>query len=307
MQLPPEFARRITATFAPDGAAWLAELPALLDTFARRWSLRVGPPFDGLSYNYVAPARTAGGGHAVLKLGVPRDELSTEIDALRHYGAGACRLLAADEAAGALLLERLQPGHTLAGLAAADDEAAARAAAPAMARLWAPPPAGHRFPTVADWAAGLDELRPHFGGGCGPFPADLVDRARGLFAELIPSQAAPVVLHGDLHHFNILADGGGWRAIDPKGVIGEPAYELGAFLRNPLPAIGADPRLARTLERRIAVFAEALGLDRGRIHGWALAQAVLSAWWSYDEDSGTASAGAAAALAVARALAGLRP
>lgn len=106
---------------------------------------------------------------------------------------------------------------------------------------------------------------------------------------------------------DILRDGEGWRVIDPKGVVGEPAYEVGAFLRNPLSAIAADPRLPRTLERRIAVFAEALALDRQRIHAWAIAQAVLSAWWSYDDDSGAISPGGPAALHVARALATLRP
>lgn len=308
MKLAPKFVQRIGVTFAPDGERWLTQLPDILDTFAARWGLRVEPPFEGLSYNYVTPAVRADGSPAVLKLGVPRDELGTEIDALRHYGGrGCCRLLEADEEAGALLLERLLPGQTLGALAADDDEAATRIAADVMARLWAPPPPGHRYPNVADWASGLLELRPHFGGGTGPFPAALVDRALGLFAELLPSQEAPVVLHGDLHHFNILAAGGGWLAIDPKGVVGEPAYEVGAFLRNPLPAIGGDPQLARTLERRIAIFAEALGLDRRRIQGWALAQAVLSAWWSYDEESGSSSSGGPAAVAVAAALATLRP
>jgi streptomycin 6-kinase len=112
-----------------------------------------------------------------------------------------------------------------------------------------------------------------------------VERAEGLFAELLASQAPAVVLHGDLHHMNILAAGpGDWRAIDPKGVIGEPAYECGALLRNPIPQISSWPELARTLARRIAVLAETLRLDRRRIHGWALAQTVLSAWWSVEDD-----------------------
>ncbi|HMQ31831.1 MAG TPA: aminoglycoside phosphotransferase family protein, partial [Chloroflexaceae bacterium] len=285
MHLPEEFTRRVVATFAPDGAPWLAALPGLIAACAARWDLAVGPPFPDLSYNYVAPATLPDGAPAVLKLGVPREELSTEIDALRHYaGRGAARLLAADEAAGALLLERLAPGGTLAPLAARDDEAATRVAAEVQARLWRPPPPGHRYPSVADWAAGLSELRPRFGGGTGPFPARLVERAEALFAWLLATQADPVVLHGDLHHFNILDAGGGeWRAIDPKGVVGEPAYEAGALLRNPIPDISRRPRLAELLARRIAVIAAIQGLDPGRLRAWALAQAVLSAWWSYED------------------------
>ena len=72
---------------------------------------------------------------------------------------------------------------------------------------------------------------------------------------------------------------GGWKAIDPKGVVAEPAYETGALLRNPLGA----PLDRRRLARRIALLAEALELDRGRIHAWARVQAVLSAVWNVQD------------------------
>lgn len=280
MQLPDAFIQRITGTFGADGARWLERLPALLADIAVRWELMLGPPFE-LSYNYVTSVHRADGIPAVLKLGVVRPELQNEIDALRHYdGRGACRLLAADETIGALLLERLHPGHTLVAFAEANDEAATRAVAHVMARLWAPAPPNHRYRSVADLARSLADLRPHYDGTTGPFPATLINRAEGLFAELLSSQAVPVVLHGDIHHLNILAAGTNeWCAIDPQGLIGEPAYEIGAFMRNPAPGIGDWSDLPRVLERRIAIFAEMLGLDRYRIHGWALAHTVLNAWW----------------------------
>lgn len=303
MHLSDAFIRRITGIFGPDGALWLERLPTLLAEIAGRWGLTLGPPFE-LSYNYVAPVERADGTRAVLKLGVARRPgLLSEIDALRHYaGRGACRLLAADETLGAMLLERLHPGHTMVAFAEADDEAATRAVAQVMDRLWAPPPRDHRYRSVDDWAHSLAELRTHYGGTTGPFPAALVDRAESLFTELLASQAAPVVLHGDLHHLNILAAGPDeWRAIDPQGVVGEPAYEIGAFMRNPAPGIGSWADLPRVLERRIAIFAETLGLDRQRIHGWAFAQAMLNAWWSVE----VAPEIYAADLVVAHALASL--
>lgn len=285
MEFPATFTRRIVSTFEPDGAAWLASLPDLIERCARRWGLAVGSPFANLSYNYVAPATRADGAPAVLKLGVPRDELSTEIDALRHYaGLGAVRLLAADEAEGALLLERLIPGDPLAPLAATDDEAATAIAADVMAALWRPASPGHRYPHVAGWFAGLAELRAYFAGGTGPFPAQLVARAEALSAELLATQADPVVLHGDLHHDNILAAGDAWLAIDPKGLLGEPAFEAAALLRNPIDMVRRHPRLDALLARRIAVLSGRLGLNPRRIHGWALAFAVLSAWWSYEDE-----------------------
>jgi streptomycin 6-kinase len=90
--------------------------------------------------------------------------------------------------------------------------------------------------------------------------------------------AEPVLLHGDLHHWNILAAGRQpWLALDPKGIVGEPAYEVGALLRNP------DLMPLQVQERRVDQLTAELGFDRYRILGWGIAQAVLSAWWSYED------------------------
>jgi streptomycin 6-kinase len=110
-------------------------------------------------------------------------------------------------------------------------------------------------------------------------PARLVARARDEHAELCASSAPPVLVHGDLHHLNVLRHGAGWKAIDPKGVLAEPAYDTGALLRNPLGA----PLDRPLLERRISLLAEALQLDAERIHAWARVQAMLAAVWSVED------------------------
>jgi streptomycin 6-kinase len=103
------------------------------------------------------------------------------------------------------------------------------------------------------------------------------------FAELASSQRNARLLHGDLHHYNVLADSQrGWLAIDPKGVIGEPEYEIGAVLRNP----HERPDLfisASAIERRLTRFAKRLNLDLQRALAWGFAQAVLSAIWSIED------------------------
>jgi streptomycin 6-kinase len=281
--VPAPFAATMAEVYGAAGVAWVADLPALIAAIATRWALRVGPPFPNLSYNYVAPATRGDGAPVVLKLGVPNPELASEAAALRWYaGAGAVRLLDDDPAVGALLLERLLPGAPLLDLA--DDAAATAIAADVMRALWRPPPAQHSFRSVGSWAAGLGKLRAQFDGGTGPLPAALVARAEALFADLLGSMAAPVLLHGDLHHENILrAERAPWLALDPKGVTGEPAYEIGAFLRNPIERVLRAPDPARLTARRIAQFADLLALDAARIRDWALAQAVLSAWWSVED------------------------
>jgi len=284
--IPDDFVRTQIEIHGAKGQAWLDRLPAILDACARQWGLTLGPPFPHLSYNYAAPAVRADGASVVVKACTPSGEFPEfplESAALRVYdGRGAARLLAVDPANQVMLLERLEPGTLL--LALEDDEEAVGIAAGVMRALWRPVPSNHPFPSVADWGEGFARLRGRYDGGTGPFPSALVGEAERLFAELNASADAPVVLHGDLHHYNILAAGArGWLAIDPKGLVGEPAYEVGAFLRNRLPLPLPNPEAGRITARRIDRFAMELGIDRARLRGWALSQAVLSAWWSLED------------------------
>jgi streptomycin 6-kinase len=287
--IPDEFAHTVVALRGPQAQVWLERLPAVLDMCARRWSLTLDRPFAGLTYNYVAPATRADGARVVLKVGFPDDRgLRTEAEALARFdGRGMVRLLAADlEELGALLLERLEPGTPLEALE--DDEQATAIAASVMRQLWRTLPADHPFPTVVDWARGLARHRQRFDGGTGPIPAPLFERAESLYRELLASQAEPALLHGDLHHWNILASARDpWLAVDPKGVVGEPAYEVGALLRNPMPRLLAYPDPGAVFARRIDQLAEALGFERGRLRDWGLAQAVLSACWSVEDAGGS--------------------
>ena len=303
--IPAAFANVIVGQHGEAGRVWLSRLPGLVERCAERWALRVGPPFQALSYNYAAPAERPGGERLVLKVGVPGAELLSEMEALRLFdGRGAVRLLDADAEWGALLLERVEPGARLVALCDEDDGAATAAAGGVMKKLWRPVPAAHSFPTAADWGRGLRRLREHFGGGTGPFPRRLVEEAETLFAELLASAAGPVLTHGDLHHGNVLAAARDpWLAIDPKGLIAEPAYEVGALLRNPMPRLLRWPRPVRVTERRIAQLSDELGFERARVRGWGLAQAVLSAWWSIEDEGELGEFG----FAVAEVLATTRP
>jgi streptomycin 6-kinase len=281
--VPDDFVRTMIELNGAEGLAWLDRLPAILAACAQDWGLTTAPPFTPLSDNYVAPALCADGTPAVLKACfVPNREFTAEVEALRLYdGHGAVRLLKVDLEQGLLLLERCEPGTLLS--AVEDDEETTSIAASIMRQLWRPVPPEHPFPTVGDWGRGFERLRSYFGGS-GPFPAALVDEAERLFGELEASMAEPVVLHGDLHHFNILAaQREPWLAIDPKGLVGEPAYETGALLRNRLPEPLPSPEAGHVLARRVDQLSEELDLDRARLRGWGLAQAVLSAWWIVED------------------------
>ena len=283
MVIPSRFARTQIELYGTAGAEWLKRLPILVAECEQRWSLTVGAPFEPLSYNYVAPAVRANGTDVVLKVGFPNPELLSEIEALRIFdGRGIVQLLKAYRDQGVMLLERLKPGTPLSSII--KYQRVTSIAAQVMRQLWQPAPPGHSFPTVEKWAAGLKRLRLRFNGSTGPLPARLVEEAERLFEELIGSMDEPMLLHGDLHHDNILAaERQPWLALDPKGLVGEPAYEVGALLRNQLPQDLKTPQASRILRRRIDQFAEELGFDRQRLRAWGLAQAVLSAWWSIED------------------------
>lgn len=220
---------------------------------AREWGLTLGPEYPMARYSFAAPA----GDDAVLKIPpVEDDQADAEADALLLWaGDGAVRLLRHDRARRAMLLERARPG-TDAGLAT-EDEAIAAAVAVGQ-RIWRAPPSGQRFPTVRDW---VRRWLPPDG------THELVPLARRTFASLDPAER--VVVHGDFHHHNLLRHGARWVAIDPKPVLGEPEFDVPAFLWNP---IGAPATRERTL-RRIQAFADA-GLDGDRIRRWTIVRGV---------------------------------
>lgn len=300
--IPEEFARAVVAFRGAEGEVWLRELPATVEACAARWSLKVGQPLLPLYYNYVAHADGADGARLVLKICFPDDEAPTEREAMRLFdGRGAARLIDADEARSALLLERLEPGTKLSELCDTDDEGAISAAVNVMRSLRRPAPLVHEFPSVADWGRGFARHRARYEGTSGPLPARLFDEAERLFHDLNASADEPVLLHGDLHQGNIIAARREpWLAIDPKGIVGEQAYEVGALLRNPHDRILSWPNLPRVTARRIRQLSEELGFDPERVRGWGLSQAILASIWSCEETA-SPSFGVACAEAIAAA------
>lgn len=285
---PANCARYILEVHGARGSAWLERLPAILAECAARWSLTILEPFPDLSYNYVAPAVTAGGESVVLKACVPNPELYQEAEALRLFaGRSMVRLFDADLERGVLLLERFLPGTSLSEV---DDDAEVTQIAVEVARdLWVPAPAQHSLTSLVRWARGFDRLHAAFPNGYGPFPGDLVDRAENIFRDYVLAANEHYVIHGDLHPGNILRSRDSWRAIDPKGVVGDPRWDVATLINS---GLTSTSMLARRLEQVVT----ALDASPASIRTWGFAQAVLSAWWSY-EDHGC---GYEPALAVAR-------
>ena len=194
-------------------------------------------------------------------------------------GCGVARAL--EDTEGAVLLERLAPGHPLTTTVRHEDDAAVEVAALLIALMRtsnavAPP----RTPSVHDWGRAF---KRYLESRSQPLPHRLVERAFQEFSGLAASQRQSQLLHGDLHHDNVLFDSmRGWTVIDPKGVTGEIEYEIGAFLRNPTETLQARLSPA-SVERRIRRFADRIDIDVQRTVHWGFAQAVLSLVWSLED------------------------
>jgi streptomycin 6-kinase len=289
------FRARMTGTFGVAGTDWLTQVEPILHACARKWNLAVGPAYPDPSYQLVFRVTGRFGERYALKLGVPRDELREEATALRLWGGrGAVRLIASDPDRGALLLERVEPGTQLAEVSAVDDDRAtviwsmvfrrlAEATDCATAAVDVSPTV---MPSLARWGDAFDRyLHAHSDGG--PLKRSTVLRARSIYRRLDESTTIPRVLHGDLHHDNILRAENcpeRWLVIDPKGVAGDPAFEVGSFLRNPKVAFGPKVNGVAQTRRRIDIIAETTGLDRQRFIDWAWAGTVLSAVWCVEDE-----------------------
>ena len=198
----------------------------------------------------------------------------------RFDGHGVIRPVAHCD--GAVLLPRLSPGHDLSSLSLAghDDEATE-----VLASLI------REMPRVTANLQGIPSVErlgedfARFRDSGGPLlTRAMVDQAEILFSDLCSSSGSRRLLHGDLHHSNVLFDQVlGWVAIDPWGVTGELEFELGAALRNPIdaPDLLDDPK---TMERRLLTYTRRLKLDADRALRWGFAMTVLAVLWPVAED-----------------------
>jgi streptomycin 6-kinase len=248
------------------GRRWLDELPRAVEESAEHWKLRLGEPFPYAFTSLAIPGRTEEGRDVVLKVQHVDRETEHEALALRHWkGDGAILLLDRFPAREALLLERCVPGT------AVPPDHALDVLIGLLPRLWKPatsPP----FRTLADeaahWAAALGERRQ--------LHPRLVDAALEAIRDLATSQGEQVLLHQDLHGWNVLAaQREPWLAIDPKPLVGERELGLAPIIRSQ--ELGEGRREAL---RRLDQLTSELGLDRERARRWCIAQTVA---WSVGE------------------------
>lgn len=247
-----------------------------------KWKLTDLRPFaeSRLINNYLAIAYSAAyHTDVVLKILLWEDAQRYEPPTLRYFnGRGCVQTLAYDEQHHALLLLYIKPGETLRSLFPDNDEQATHVLVEVAKKLHSHPISAADallFPTVTQWLTALDKEYEHI-------PDHLLAQARSRAKLLVSKTSELYLLHGDLHHENILHNNDSWIAIDPKGVVGEREYEFGAFIRNPFPDLTRRSDVGSIIGKRIELCSALSGFDAQRIADWAFVQAVMSACWTHE-------------------------
>ncbi len=273
LAIPAVVRNKAAAVGAP---GWIDDLPLLVADVEREWSIRVGRPYQDATEAFVAEATLSDGSPAVLKLLIPRARggaanraAANEITVLRMAGGEGCvRLLRADQARGALLLERLGRSLHELGLPIARRHEILSATA---ARVWRPAP-DSGLPSGADkgrrLASSIVASWEELGRPCSERAVShaLACAARRVAAH---DDERAVLVHGDVHEWNALEAGGGFKLVDPDGLLAEAEYDMGIVMReDPVELMHGDPRQrARWLARRT-------GLDAAAIWEWGVVERV---------------------------------
>lgn len=310
LELPDGFREQLPRSWRP----WLARLPELVSSYLERWELTVTGEFP-LCHSYVVPVDRADGRACVLKIqptDVPEIEgARRELLGLRLGAPISVGVVEEDAANGTLLLDRARPGTSLEDMAERDDDAATVALATVIrdygrpldepgslglrpfeelaeaferfdrgrhgrvARRKAADPTETRLSVVL----GTDEI-----GTAVPAMRSARDTAGGVLAELLADHEPPYLLHGDLHHGNVLADEQrGLLVIDPWGLYGDRSVDVAPALHNPLEFVARTADVRSLVRRRLSIFAEVLDVDKEHLTAWCYVYNVIRALWTLED------------------------
>lgn len=280
IHIPDHVIKNIIVLYGEKGTSWISDLPQFISYYEKEWQFKVKKIFPDAQFNVVLDVIQNSGVSAVFKCCLPNKEFKTENLSLKHYdGYGAAKLLESDIDNGAMLIEKITPGTLLELLDNIETET--QYAIDVFKKLHKPIKDHQSFPSLENWFMGFDRLYKKFNNTSGPFDEKLIKKAKKISHELLSSQSQPVLLHGDLHYANLILNLDHYVAIDPKGVIGEPEFEI------PMPRV-SELVTKKELFYRLDCFITQSQFDQKRIYSWIFCKAVLAAWWTV-EDSGSFS------------------
>lgn len=269
------FEENIISIYGDKGQQWLQDMPEITSKIALEYKLRDLKPVDNMTFNYVAQAYQDDK-PVILKLGLNDKAISKEAACLKAFAnCGAVDVIANTNSM--ILMQRAVPGITLKEYFPDQDDMATNIFCEIVTSLHtAKMQINHNFYNVRDLLKTLDQEIA--------IPANVLTRARDLKDYLLTSTTNEVLLHGDLHHDNILSNDDEWLVIDPKGFIGDPVFEVAAFLCNPSPELLTGNNPVDLVKKRVKICQDSLGYDEQRIKDWLYVKSVLCWAWCLEDN-----------------------
>ena len=281
-----ELKKNIISMYNDEGQQWLDSLPDITAKIANEHNLSGLTPVNNMTFNYVASGYQ-NDKPIILKMGMNSKALVKEVLCLKAFAlASAAEVIAHDN--NMIIMQRAVPGFTLKNHFPDNDMDATKILCEKLKELYkASIPESHNLYHLSELFKTLDQKLD--------IPDEILSKAKHLRDKLLSTTTEEVLLHGDLHFDNILKNGDsesrrssksedGWLVIDPKGFIGDPAFEPAAFLCNPIPAVLQENKPRELIENRINICSADLGIDAQRITDWLYAKSVLCWAWSLEDN-----------------------
>lgn len=237
-----------------------------------QWSLSNLRPIYEREQSAVWSCESESFGPVVLKWN-STGQLESEYRMLsRLQGKGCCKVYGNDKDQGLLLEERILPGTVLREETSLEKRVEVLASV--FREIHVPQQEGETY---------LDWLNKAYAFCESQNVADellrMAAQARAICTELFEQYPERVLLHGDLHHDNLLfrADGS-YAVIDPKGVVGPEILDLPRFLLNE-----ADFGDSSHTERAIRLVSRACGYPEEELRKALFMEAVLATVWCVED------------------------
>lgn len=277
------FKQIISNTFGLLGEKWLENLPEIISALQKKWHLSEIHPISNMTYHFVAKAMKFPNIPVVIKIGCDKKLAIDEAAILNHFKSGIMvGLLDFQVDYNALLLEQVIPGHSLKSFYPQKIDVVMKTYANVIFKMHEHTfPRTEAFPSIAYWLDAFEKVDSK-----GIIDDQILTSAISKRDQLLSSMKNVKLLHGDLHLDNILENKGEWVCIDPKGVWGEPEFEIAAFdifAPSEIETISTD-----VLLYRINKLAKLTLVCSDRLKDWFFIRLVLSAIWSI-EDKGDPS------------------
>ncbi|MCF6776064.1 phosphotransferase [Thiotrichales bacterium 19X7-9] len=269
------FKNNIINIYGQKGKTWLDLLPDRIQQIKDQYHLTKPQPIENLSFNYILKG-FQNGQAIILKIAIDEKSLENEADALEAFQGFYTPKIYAKEK-DFLILTQAIPGDTLKNHFPNKEIDSIEIFCGVLNALHQVKlPNNHSFQSIEKWLVALDKDYD--------IPLKYLSKARILYKELLKTQAKEILLHGDLHHDNIIKHQNDWMMIDPKGIIGEPAFDVCAFIRNPIPDLLEQNNPKAIIDQRIVHCARLLNLSEDRINKWFFVEAVLGWLWDLEDN-----------------------